>query len=340
MSIVSGLASAARNGVLIKGGVFLEAPAHIRAIAFDKTGTLTLGQPRVQQVVACDGHTVEEVLGRAAAMEAQSTHPLARAITGHAAELGLIVEPASGLQLIPGKGASATIAGRSHWIGSHRLLEERQQETPGVHAQIEELSGVGHSVVVLGNDQHVCGFLSLADELRPEARNILNDLRSAGITRLVMLTGDNNATGRAIAEMAGIDEVHCGLLPEDKVAHIAELAKRCGSIAMVGDGVNDAPAMAAASLGIAMGAAGSDAAIETADIALMADDLTRLPWLVQHSQRTLRIIRANVALSLGIKAIFVVLAVLGTASLWTAIAADMGASLVVTFNGLRLLRAS
>lgn len=340
VSIVAGLAGAARNGILIKGGEFLEAPARLRAIAFDKTGTLTEGQPRVQQVVACDGHSVEEVLERAAAMESQSAHPLARAITEHVAALGLAFGPASEFQAIHGKGATAKIATRTYWIGSHRFLEEREQETPEVHVQIEELSRNGQTVVVLGNERHVCGFLSLADGLRAETPSALTALREAGISPLVMLTGDNDATARAIGKQAGVDEVHSELLPEDKVALIETLTVRYGRVAMVGDGVNDAPAMARSSLGIAMGAAGSDAAIETADIALMSDDLSRLPWLIHHSRRTLGIIRANVALSLGVKAIFVVLTLLGTASLWSAIAADMGASLVVTFNGLRLLRSS
>jgi len=340
VSIVAGLAGAARNGILIKGGVFLEAPARLRAIAFDKTGTLTEGKPRVQEVIACDGHSVDEVLKRAAAMEAQSAHPLARAIIEHAASLGLEVEPATELRAIHGKGATASIGGRAYWIGSHRLLEERGQETPEVHAQLEALSRQGHTVVVVGNERHVCGFLSLADGLREETPAALEALHAEGVSSLVMLTGDNRATADAIARSAGVDEVHAGLLPEDKVTLIERLTERYEHVAMVGDGVNDAPAMARASLGIAMGAAGSDAAIETADIALMSDDLSRLPWLVRHARRTLGIIRANVVFSLCIKAIFVILTLIGSASLWSAIAADMGASLIVTFNGLRLLRSA
>ncbi len=340
VSIVAGLAGAAHNGILIKGGVFLEAPARLRAIAFDKTGTLTEGKPSVQQVSGFEGHDADEVLQRAASMESQSAHPLARAIVEHAASRGATSEPASEFQALHGKGGTARISGRSYWIGSHRFLEERGQETPEVHRKLDELSRQGQSVVVLGNDEHVCGFLALADGLRSETRQALTDLRACGISPLVMLTGDNEATARALGAQAGVDEVHAELLPEDKVALIEGLADRYEHVAMVGDGVNDAPAMARASVGIAMGAAGSDAAIETADIALMADDLSKLPWLVRHSRRTLSIIRANVALSLGIKAIFVVLTLLGSASLWSAIAADMGASLIVTFNGLRLLRSA
>ena len=340
VSIVAGLASAARNGILIKGGVFLEAPARLRAIAFDKTGTLTEGKPRVQKIVGLAGHGMAEVLERAAAMEAQSAHPLALAILEHAASLGIHPEAATDFQAAHGKGGTARIGDRSYWIGSHRFLEERGQETPAVHQQLEDLGREGQSVVVLGNEEHVCGFLALSDGIRQETRDAISDLRRSGITKLVMLTGDNEATGRAIGELAGVDEVHAELLPNDKVALIERLTEAHEYVAMVGDGVNDAPAMARASIGIAMGAAGSDAAIETADIALMADDLSKLPWLVRHSKRTLSIIRANIALSLGIKVIFMVLTLFGSASLWSAIAADMGASLVVTFNGLRLLRSS
>ncbi|HEB89512.1 MAG TPA: HAD family hydrolase, partial [Deltaproteobacteria bacterium] len=246
--------------------------------------------------------------------------------------------PANDFQAVHGKGGTARIGGRLHWIGSHRLLEERGQETPEIHEELERLGRQGQSVVVLGNDEHVCGFLALADGLRHETPEAISRLKAIGISPLVMLTGDNEATARAIGARAGIDEVHAELLPEDKVALIEALADRFGHVAMVGDGVNDAPAMARASIGIAMGAAGSDAAIETADIALMADDLLKLPWLVHHARRTLAVIRANIGLSLGIKVLFVVLTVMGHASLWSAIAADMGASLVVTFNGLRLLR--
>jgi len=338
VSIVAGLAGAARNGILIKGGVYLEAPARLRAIAFDKTGTLTEGKPRVQHVAALGGHTVDEVLENAAAMEAQSAHPLALAIREHASSLGMDSKEAVDFTAIHGKGGTARIGDREYWIGSHRFLEERGQETHEVHEKLEELSSDGQTVVVLGNDEHVCGFLALSDGLRSETPQALKALRAAGISPLVMLTGDNKATGNAVGRHAGVDEVHAELLPEDKVALIEELTKAHEFVAMVGDGVNDAPAMARASIGIAMGAAGSDAAIETADIALMADDLSKLPWLIHHSRRTLSIIRANVVLSLAIKALFVVLTLFGSASLWSAIAADMGASLVVTFNGLRLLR--
>jgi len=336
VSVVAGLTSAAREGVLIKGGQFLEAPAHLKAIAFDKTGTLTLGRPRVVELVPLDGHSDAEILRSAAAMEAHSDHPLARAILEAARERGVNFQAASDFQILQGKGATATLEGRPFWLGSHRFLEERKQETPDIHARLDAMSAGGHSVVVIGNERHACGLIGLADELRPEAAESLERLQRLGVLHLVMLTGDNAETARKIGEKLGLREVEAELLPEDKVAAIEALVTRYEYVAMIGDGVNDAPAMARASVAIAMGAAGSDAAIETADIALMGDDLSRLPWLVSHARRTLRMIRQNIALSLTVKVAFVVLTFLGSASLWSAIAADMGASLLVIFNGLRL----
>jgi Cd2+/Zn2+-exporting ATPase len=223
-------------------------------------------------------------------------------------------------------------------LGSHRYLEEQGQETAEVHQRLEAMAQTGRTVVVVGNDAHVCGLIALADAVRPEARPALEALRPAGIQHVVMLTGDTAGTAEAIARETGVDEIHAELLPADKVAAIEALVAKYGTVAMVGDGVNDAPAMGRATLGIAMGAAGSDAAIETADIALMADDLAKLSWLIRHAKRSLAVIRQNISLSLAVKAIFVVLTFLGYASLWVAIAADMGASLLVIFNGLRLLR--
>ncbi len=224
------------------------------------------------------------------------------------------------------------------WLGSRRYLLERGQETPDLRAQAEAFEREGRTVVVIGNERHVCGLIAVADSVRPEARDIVGALRVAGVEHLIMLTGDNRTTAEAIAREVGVDEVHAELLPEDKVAAVEALVSRYGVVAMVGDGVNDAPAMARASFGIAMGAIGSDAAIETADIALMTDDLSRVPWLVGHSRRTLGVIRQNIVFSIGVKAVFVVLTFAGFATLWGAIAADVGASLLVVANALRLLR--
>ena len=337
VSIVAALAAAAKHGVLIKGGVYVEAPATLKAVALDKTGTLTEGKPKVVEVVPLGGHTEQELLERVAALEEHSPHPLARAIIAYVDERGIKRKAADGYRVIPGKGAAGRFDGREFWLGSHRYLEERGQETPEVHDRLEALSRAGRTVVVIGNEGHVCGFIALADTVRPAAKQAVSDLRAAGVQHVVMLTGDNQGTAEAIAREAGIDEIHAELLPADKVTKIEELVGKYGSVAMLGDGVNDAPALARATLGIAMGAAGTDAAIETADVALMSDDLAKLPWLVRHSRQTLRVIRQNIAFALGVKAVFVVLTFVGFSSMWGAIAADTGASLLVVFNGLRLL---
>ncbi|MBS1766968.1 MAG: heavy metal translocating P-type ATPase [Acidobacteria bacterium] len=338
VSIVAGLAGAAHNGVLVKGGMYLELPAQLKALAFDKTGTLTEGRPGVVQVVPLNSRSDRDLLRVAGALESQSDHPLARAILAHVQAQGVAFTAAQDFRIVQGKGAEATVDGQRVWLGSHLFLEERGLETPEVHAQLESLSQEGRSVVALGSDRELFGFIALADAMRPDAAKVIQSLYQAGITKLVMLTGDNLGTAQAVARQAGVKDLRAELLPEDKVKAIDELVAAHGQVAMVGDGVNDAPAMARASLGIAMGAMGSDAAIETADIALMQDDLTRLPWLIGHSRRAMGIIRQNIAFALAVKAVFVVLTLMGHASLWAAIAADMGASLLVIFNGLRLLR--
>jgi Cd2+/Zn2+-exporting ATPase len=338
VAVVAALAASARHGVLIKGGRFVEEPARLVTVAMDKTGTLTHGRPVVVEVVPLAEHDERALIARAAALEAHSEHPIARAVLARAAELGLDPPAAEEFEILPGKGATGRIDGRLFWIGSHRYLEERGEETPAVHRRIEALSESGRTVIVVGNESHVCGLIALADEVRPEARALIRDLHAGGVRRVVMLTGDHAPTAAAVALECGIDEVRSELLPEEKLAAIEELVARDHHVAMVGDGVNDAPALARATVGIAMGAAGSDAAIETADVALMSDDLSRLPWLIGHSRRTLAVIRANVAFALGVKAVFVVLALAGWATLWGAIAADMGATLVVIANALRLLR--
>jgi Cd2+/Zn2+-exporting ATPase len=338
VSVVAALASAARAGVLVKGGEYLERPARLRAVAFDKTGTLTEGEPRVRESVPLGGHGEEDFLARAVALEARSDHPIARAILAYGVAQHIPVRPVEDFEIIQGKGATGRFEGKRYWVGSHRFLEELGQETPDVHARLEEMSRAGCSVLFVGNETHVCGLISVADAVRPGAREIVDSLRKAGVEHIVLLTGDNKETARAIAAEVGIEDVRAELLPEEKVRAVEGLLEKYGTVGMVGDGVNDAPALARATVGIAMGAAGSDAALETADVALMSDDLSRLPWLIRHSRRTLRIIRQNVTFSLAVKAAFVALTMLGHASLWSAIAADMGASLIVIFNGLRLLR--
>ncbi len=328
---------AARHGILVKGGAYLEAPARLRGIAFDKTGTLTHGHPSVQNIIPMDNHTEEKLLARAASLESHSTHPFARAILSAAESRGLEVVPADNFTLLPGQGALGVIENKTYWVGSHRLLEQWNHESAEVHATATSLEDAGHSLVIMWCQDHVCGLMSIADSVRSEARAAIASLKGLGIERIVMLTGDNQRTAEQVAGLVGIDEYYAELLPEDKVKVVAEMKEALGGMAMVGDGVNDAPAMASASVSIAMGAMGSDAAIETADIALMSDDLSKLPWLIRHARRTLRIIKQNIIFSLVVKGSFIALAFAGIATLWGAIAADMGASLLVIFNGLRLL---
>ncbi|MBX9934322.1 MAG: heavy metal translocating P-type ATPase [Methylobacterium sp.] len=336
VTIVAALAGAAKQGVLVKGGVHLETPAKLTAIAMDKTGTLTEGRPKVVDLVPLGNRNEAELLAFAAALEARSEHPLARAILSKAAEHGITPVPAVAVQAIRGKGAIGRIDGREAWLGSRRYLNERQVPVQALRAA-DTLAGAGRTVVAVGDESSVWGLIAIADAVRPEAKRIVADLHAAGIERVVMLTGDNKDTAQVIARETGVDEVQAELLPEHKVEAVEALVKRHGSVAMIGDGVNDAPAMARANLGVAMGAMGSDAAIETADVALMADDLSKLPWLIRHSKATLAIIHQNIGFSLAVKLLFTALTVAGLASLWGAIAADVGASLLVVLNGLRLL---
>ncbi len=338
VSIVAAMTSSARNGVLIKGGPFIESPSRLKAIALDKTGTLTEGRPQVCQVIPLNGYSENSVLEVAAALEARSTHPLAVAISAEASLRGLQIQAAENFQAVPGKGAVASLNGQTAWLGSHRHLQERGQETPEMQQRLNELAKQGLSVVVVGQGEDVIGFITMTDKIRLNAKASIIAMRQAGIGHIVMLTGDNKATGEAVGQQTGVDEVRAEMLPEDKLAAIADLVGRYGAVAMVGDGINDAPDMARATLGIAMAAIGTDAAVETADVALMSDDLSKVAWLIHHSHRTLSIIRQNIFASLGVKVIFLVLTLSGAASLWSAIAADTGTSLLVIFNGLRLLQ--
>jgi Cd2+/Zn2+-exporting ATPase len=278
------------------------------------------------------------VLERAVALELHSDHPLARAIVAYGKERSVHPLPAESFTLQPGKGAVGVWQGRQFWIGSHRYLEEWGQETPAIHERLVELAGSSRTVVVVGNERHVCGFLALADTVRPEAAETVRQLAALGVAPVVMLTGDNEPTAEAVGREAGIVDIAAELLPADKVRVIEELVARHGLVAMVGDGINDAPALRRASVGLAIGVAGSDTAMEAADVALLADDLGKVAWLIGHGRRMLRVIRTNIALALGVKALFVLLTITGHGSLWAAVAADMGMSLLVIFNALRLLR--
>lgn len=338
VSIVAAIGNAARNGILIKGGAHLEEAGTLRVVAFDKTGTLTRGRPEVVAVVPLDGYDEATVIAMAAAVESRSEHPLGAAVMRHAGELGIRPPAASGFQAIPGRGASASIDGETWFAGSERLFGELDIEAGRANEIAAGFGSEGHTVIVLGNGRGVAGVIALADRVRPESRTALALLRRSGIERAVMLTGDNRATAAAIAGQLGIDEFRAELLPEDKVDAVKDLCSSYGKVAMVGDGINDAPALATASVGVAMGVAGTDTALETADIALMGDDLTRLAYAMDLSRRTVRVIKQNIAFALAVKLAAVLLVFPGWLTLWLAVAADMGASLAVTINGMRLIR--
>lgn len=337
VAIVSGLASAARNGVLIKGGIYLEQVGTLKAIAFDKTGTLTKGTPEITDVIPLNNHANDEVLKIAAALESRSEHPLAQAVLRKAAEQTDRLLYANDFQALPGLGAMGIVDGKRYFIGKERLFEEQGIPLRQAVDVVEQLQSEGKTVMLLGEDNHICGVIAVADQIRDAAPSVIAHLHPHCVEHMVMLTGDNKGTAQAIAKQLGINDVRAELLPQDKVRVVQELLRRYGPVAMVGDGVNDAPALAAATIGIAMGTAGSDTALETADIALMGDDLTKLSFAIHLSRRTLRIVKFNIAFSISIKALFLLLALVGKATLWMAVAADMGASLLVVANSLRLL---
>ncbi|MEX0961440.1 MAG: cation-translocating P-type ATPase [Simkaniaceae bacterium] len=335
VSIVSALTLAARQGLLIKGGRYLEIAASLKVMAFDKTGTLTNGKMSLESILPMGDIQEEEILQIAASLESSSNHPIAVAILkkyGKSSHLQV-----ADYTLIKGKGAEGTIQGTRYFIGSHRFLHEKNIETESIHEKANALEDAGHTVLALGTSEKVIALLSLSDTLRKDVKETLAALREGGVKEIMMLTGDNVKTAQSIAEAVGIEKYLAELLPEDKVEAIHHLRERSNGIAMVGDGINDAPAMAASDLGIAMGAIGTDVAIETADIALMSDDLSKLPFLLRHAKRAMKIIKQNITFSLSLKFIFLILAILGFASIWMAIAADTGATLLVIFNGLRLL---
>jgi Zn2+/Cd2+-exporting ATPase len=346
VTIVSAISRAARGGVLIKGGAYLEMAGRIKAVAFDKTGTLTRGEPAVTEVYSSPGRSRPEVLGLAAAVEARSEHPLARAIVHAARQAGVSFSAGEGFQALAGKGAQALVDGRPARAGGPALFESAGLPVPAELAgQAGRLESAGNTIVLVHGpgrngdaSGEFYGLIAITDTLRPESRSALIALKRSGISHTVMLTGDNQRTAAAMAASAGIDEVRAGLLPDQKVQAVEALQAEFGPVAMVGDGVNDAPALASAGLGVAMGVAGSDQALETADVVLMSDDLHRLPFLIQLSRRTLSVLRQNITFSLAVKALVVALVLPGWAVLWMAVLADVGTSLLVTLNGMRLLR--
>ncbi|OQP24022.1 heavy metal translocating P-type ATPase [Geobacillus zalihae] len=340
VAIVTAIGNAARRGVLIKGGVYLEQIGRLRAVALDKTGTLTEGKPAVTNVVVYEG-TREQLLAIAAAIEKRSQHPLASAIIRKAEEEGAPFLDASvdAFQSLTGKGVKAAVGNETYYIGSPALFTSLIGKLPDeAEKQISAFRDEGKTVMAVGTTDRLLGLIAAADQLRPSAPETVAALRRLGVAEVVMVTGDHEQTAQAIGRQAGVSDIRAGLLPEQKLSAIRELKQRCGITAMVGDGVNDAPALAAADIGVAMGGAGTDAALETADVVLMADDLRQLPYTVHLGRRTLAVIRQNIAVALGLKVLALVAAVPGWLTLWLAVFADMGATLLVTFNSMRLLR--
>ncbi len=338
VTLVSGLTGAARDGVLIRGGGELERLATVETVAFDKTGTLTEGRPVLTDLAPLAGADARGLLRLAAGVERDSEHPLAQAIMGAARDRAIDVPPATAFAALPGRGARATVNGEPLYVGSRRICDELGTCHDDAHAAMDRFEGEGKTAVLLTSESESMGVLAVADRIRPEAAPCLRELRRLGVTRTILLTGDHHAAAERVGRELGLTEWRAGLLPEDKLAAVRALHADGQRVAVVGDGVNDAPALAAAHVGIAMGAAGTHVALETADVALMADDLAKLPAAIGRARRTLALVRQNVAFAIGVKALFLVLAVLGQATLWMAVAADTGASLVVIANGLRALR--
>ncbi len=336
VAIVSAISNAARHGVLIKGGIHLEQMGSLSAIAFDKTGTLSAGRPVVTDVLPTDSMEPDRLLALAASLEGHSEHPLAKAVVQAAAARGLATTEASDFRALTGLGASATVEEMPIRIGNMRLFAD-SPVLAAMGDQLLDLQSQGKTAMIVARGEDALGIIAVADRLRDETTAAVAALKRGGITHTIMITGDNRPTAAAIAAQAGVDEYYAELLPEDKVDQVKRLLDTYGHVAMVGDGVNDAPALATATVGIAMGGAGSDTALETADVALMADDLTKLPFTMALSKRSLWIIKQNIAFSLAIKLIAVLLVFPGWLTLWLAILSDMGASLLVTLNGMRLL---
>ncbi len=342
VAIVTAIGNAAKNGVLIKGGIYLEELAAVKAVAFDKTGTLTKGIPVVTDYLPQIKTNSNEILAVIAALEKNSQHPLAKAILSKAdeAEVPYHTLPIDEFTSITGKGIKGTINGITYYVANPSFFAEILAIgiSDNLNGTISDLQAQGKTVMVAGTQTEVLAVIAVADEVRESSPDVIRKLHSLGINKTIMLTGDNKGTAKAMGDTVGVSDIEAELLPQDKLNLINKLRTEFGKVAMVGDGVNDAPALAAASVGVAMGGAGTDTALETADIALMGDDLRKLPFTIKLSRKALMIIKQNITFSLGVKLLALLLVIPGWLTLWIAIFADMGATLIVTLNGLRLLR--
>ena len=337
VTIVSGLAAAARQGILIKGGVYLEEGRKLAWLALDKTGTITHGKPAQTDFAALNGANDVEVRSLAASLASRSDHPVSMALSKAAQQDGIALRLVDGFEALPGRGTKGLIDGMQYLLGNHRLIHEQGRCSNELEARMSALEEQGKTVILLADEQGVLGLFAVADTVKESSRQAIAELHALGI-KTVMLTGDNAHTARAIAAQVGIDEARGDLLPEDKLKAIEGKFGKEGAVGMVGDGINDAPALARADIGFAMGAAGTGTAIETADVALMDDDLRKLPRFVRLSRKTHALLVQNIVLALGIKAVFLVLTLTGAGTMWMAVFADVGASLLVVANGLRLVR--
>lgn len=335
--IVSAISNAARHGVLIKGGIHLEETAAVEAVAFDKTGTLTAGKPVVTDIIPASGQTEEALLRTAMSVEVHSEHPLAKAVVEAAKRQGMEPADVDRFKAISGRGVTATLNGKNILVGSERLLLENGYALGEIEDDIQRLQGEGKTVILVGADHVLLGLLAIADQPRAYTRNALQALKEAGVKHTVILTGDHELAARHVAAVVGVDDYIAGLLPDEKAKAVRQLQERYGKVAMVGDGINDAPALATATVGIAMGSAGTDAALETADIALMADDLTKLAYIIRLSRQAMRVMKQNIYFSVLIKLVAILAVFPGWLTLWLAILSDMGATVLVTLNGMRLL---
>ena len=348
VTIVSALAAAARRGILIKGGTYLEEARNLKAIALDKTGTLTEGKPKLVAWTALPASADEALVGRigriALHLAERSDHPVSKAIAQGLKQEHSPVGPVDvaskvdDFTALPGRGTQGSIDGCTYVLGNQRLMQERNQCSADIEAVLHTHEMQGRTVTLLADESGVVAIFAVADTIKESSRQAVAELKALGVTP-VMLTGDNVATARTIAALAGIDESHGNLLPDDKLAEIKALQKRFGATGMTGDGINDAPALAQSDIGFAMGAMGTDIAMEAADVVIMNDDLRRIPETIRLSRQTHAVLVQNISLALGIKAVFMALALFGTATMWMAVFADMGATLLVVANGLRLVKA-
>ncbi|MBN8829021.1 MAG: heavy metal translocating P-type ATPase [Sphingobacteriia bacterium] len=339
VTVVSGLASAAKHGVLIKGGTYLELGRKLKALALDKTGTLTEGKPTVTDIVSINGVDEKEILFLAASLDSHSEHPIAEAVVAswRKKDDKTPLLEINEFSAIIGKGVRGIMQGERYYIGNHRLIEEKGLCSTEVEAILERLEHEGKTTLILFNEKQAIGILAVADSLRENTHNVISELKALAVNP-IMLTGDNPVTAATIAKKVGISEIYASLLPEDKLTEVNKLLAKYKTVGMVGDGINDAPALAKASIGFAMGAAGTATALETADIALMKDNLEKIPYFINLSKKTYQVLVQNISLSISTKLVFFILALLGKATLWMAVFADMGTSLIVVLNGLRLLK--